>query len=81
MSLKSDLTYLFDKHKITKAEYVKIVNQLEGHDKSLRNQTIKELSTRLQFEFGDAIGIPQAMRSFAKEVVKQTAQRMREVDV
>lgn len=77
MSLKTDLTYLFDKHKITKAEYQKLMNQLEGHDRSLRNKTIDEMKTRLDFEFGDAIGVPQAMKQFTKAVTHTVSLKMK----
>jgi hypothetical protein len=77
MSLKSNLSYLLDKHKISKAEYLKLTNLLEGHDRQLKTKVINDMEHRLYYEFEDAIGVPNAMKTFAKEVVKQTADKMK----
>lgn len=77
MSLRSNLTYLLDKHKISKAEYLNLLHQIDGHDKQIRLKTINDMKHRLHYEFEDAIGVPKAMKIFAVEVVNQVADKMK----
>lgn len=77
MSLKSNFTYLLDKGKISKSEYTRITNTLEGHDRSIKIKVINDMKHRLHYEIEDAIGISPEDKKFMVAVIDQVADKMK----
>ena len=80
MSLKSNLKYLLDTRKITKPDYLKLVGQIDGHDRNLINSTVCELKTRLSFDIKDSNLSPKD-RETVLAIVKAATDKMRQKGV
>lgn len=77
MGFKSSLTYLLDKGHITKPTYVKLMSQIEYHDRQIVNNTISKMKHQLssEVEFSEDLTREQKVRM--TDLIKRVSAKMR----